>query len=89
MTPVIANVVALVHEALRGGIQKSILKDFRKRGRFSPNVDKNEEMAPRTRTGYPHEGPFVGRCPTRASTSSPHPNEFGVWGHPHTPGPKL
>ena len=32
---------------------------FRKRGRFSPNVDKNEEMAPRTRTGYPHEGPFV------------------------------
>jgi hypothetical protein len=33
---------------------------FRKRGRFSPNVDQNEEMAPRTRTGYPHEGPFVG-----------------------------
>ena len=30
-----------------------------KRGRFSPNVDENEEMAPRTRTGYPHEGPFV------------------------------
>ena len=26
---------------------------IRKRGRFSPNVDKNEEMAPRTRTGYP------------------------------------
>ena len=33
---------------------------FMKRGRFSPNVDNNEEMAPRTRTGYPHEGPFVG-----------------------------
>ena len=32
---------------------------FRKRGRFSPNVDKNEEMAPRTRTGYPHEEPFM------------------------------
>ena len=32
---------------------------FRKRGRFSPNVDKIEEMAPRTRGGYPHEGPFV------------------------------
>ena len=39
---------------------------FRKRGRFSPNVDKNEEMAPRTRTGYPHEGPCVG-VETRAT----------------------
>ena len=32
---------------------------FRKRWQFSPNVDKNEEMAPRTRTGHPYEGPFA------------------------------
>ena len=35
---------------------------FRKRGQFSPNVDKNGATAPRTGLGYPHEGPFVARC---------------------------
>ena len=28
---------------------------------FPQNGSKNEEMAPRTRTGYPHQGPFVVR----------------------------
>jgi hypothetical protein len=59
--------VAWNHEALCGGIQKSILTDFsRKRGRFSPNVDKDGAMAPRTGLGYPHEGPFVVRADAAA-----------------------
>jgi len=37
---------------------------FRKRGQFSPNVDKNGETAPRTETDCPHEGPFVVRRPS-------------------------
>ena len=40
---------------------------FRKRGRFSPNVDKNGAMAPRTGLGYPHEGPFVDNLTTESA----------------------
>ena len=42
-----------------GVIKVNFERLFRKRVRFSPNIDKNEEMAPRTRTGHPYEGPFA------------------------------
>ena len=42
-----------------GVFQKSISMKFIHFWRYFPH--KNEEMAPRTRTGYPHEGPCVGR----------------------------
>ena len=44
-------------KALRGGIQKSII--FQETWVILAKYDHNEEKAPRTRTGYPHDGPFV------------------------------
>ena len=49
------------HKALRGGIQKSILQDFSAKVGTSCQKLTNGQTAPRTGTGYPHEGPFVGR----------------------------
>ena len=44
-------------KALRGGISKV---NFHQVCQLLTAIShKNEETAPRTRTGYPHEGPFV------------------------------
>ena len=38
----------------------NVTRFFGRRGHFLPKVDKSGQTAPRTGTGYPHEGPFVG-----------------------------
>ena len=60
-SPLVSGGCVLTTQGPSWGYSKVIFERFvRKRGRFSPNVDKNEGMAPRTRTGYyPHKGPFV------------------------------
>ena len=47
------------------------------------NGSKNEEMAPRTKTGYPHIGPFEGGC---TAYTSPLPLLRGLVWLPHQPG---